>query len=82
MRLEKKFLRLKTAVTVGSRFGEWRVCWLGEWTRHQLSYIVMVVRGVDSGEQIAQQRLTRKMTKKRRRENTGGAKAVGGSARS
>jgi hypothetical protein len=32
MRLETKFLRLKTPVTVGSRFGEWRVCWLGGWT--------------------------------------------------
>jgi hypothetical protein len=28
MRLETKFLRLKTPVTMGSRFGEWRVCWL------------------------------------------------------
>jgi hypothetical protein len=53
MRLEKKFLRLKTPVTVGSHFGDWRVCWLGGWTRHQLSYIVMVVRAVDSGELIA-----------------------------
>jgi hypothetical protein len=50
MRLETKFLQLKTPVTVGSRFGEWRVCWLGGWTRHQLSYIVMVVRAIDSAE--------------------------------
>ena len=50
MRLETKFLRLKTPVTVGSRFGEWRVCWLGGWTRHQLSYIVMVFRSVNSAE--------------------------------
>ena len=50
MRLETKFLRLKTPVTVGSRFGDWSVCWLGGWTRHQLSYIVMVVRAIDSAE--------------------------------
>jgi hypothetical protein len=24
---------LKTPVTIGSLFGEWRVCWLGGWTR-------------------------------------------------
>lgn len=44
MRLETKFLRLKTPVTIGSRFDDWVVCWLGGWTRHRLSYIVMVVR--------------------------------------
>src|SRR5579871_4697482 len=44
MRLETKFLHLKTPVTLGSRFGDWRVCWLGGWTRHRLSYLVMVVR--------------------------------------
>jgi hypothetical protein len=50
MRVETKFLRLKTPVTVGSRFGEWRVCWLGGWPRHQLSFIVMVFRSVNSAE--------------------------------
>ena len=44
MQLETKFLRLRTQVTIGSRFGEWEVCWLGGWTRHRLSYLVMVVR--------------------------------------
>lgn len=39
-----KFLRLRTPVTVGSRFGDWQVAWLGGWTRHRLSSIVMVVR--------------------------------------
>jgi hypothetical protein len=43
MSLETKFLRLKTPVTLGSRFGDWQVCWLGGWTRHRLSYLVMVV---------------------------------------
>ncbi len=44
MLLETKFLRLPAPVTIGSRFGDWRVCWLGGWTRYRLSYIVMVVR--------------------------------------
>ena len=43
MQLETKFLRLRTPVTLGSRFGDWRVCWLGGWSRHRLYYLVMVV---------------------------------------
>src|SRR5882672_6947459 len=44
LRLETKFLRVKTPVTIRSRFGDWHVCWLGGWTRQRLAYIVMVVR--------------------------------------
>jgi hypothetical protein len=44
MQQENKFLRLRTPVTIGSRFGDWEVTWLGGWTRDRLSYIVMVVR--------------------------------------
>ncbi len=44
MPLETKFLRLPAPVTIGSRFDDWRVCWLGGWTRNRLSYLVMVVR--------------------------------------
>jgi len=44
MQLETKFLRLRQPVTIGSRFGHWRVCWLGGWTRYRLFYLVMVVR--------------------------------------
>ena len=40
MAFETKFLRLRTPITIGSRFGDWRVCCLGEWTRHRLSYLV------------------------------------------
>ena len=43
MRLETKFLRLKTPVTIGSHFGEWEVSWLGGWTKHRLFYLVMLV---------------------------------------
>jgi hypothetical protein len=51
MYLETKFLRLKTPVTIGSRFGEWRVCWLGGWTTHRLAFLVMLVRVVQSKTQ-------------------------------
>jgi hypothetical protein len=44
MRLETKFRRLKMPVTIGSRFGEWRVCWLGGWTKDRLSFLVMLAR--------------------------------------
>ena len=44
MPLETKFLRLQTPVTIGSRFGDWEVSWLGGWTRNRLCYLVMVVR--------------------------------------
>jgi hypothetical protein len=30
------------------RRADWRVCWLGGWTRDRLSYLVMVVRLVKS----------------------------------
>ena len=44
MRLETKFLRLHTPVTAGSRFGDWEVTRISGWSRHQLSYLVMVVK--------------------------------------
>jgi len=49
MRLETKFLRLRTPVTIDSRFGDRRVCWPGGWTRHRLSYLVMAVRIIPEG---------------------------------
>jgi hypothetical protein len=50
MRLETKYVRLRTPVTIGSRFGEWRVCWLGGWTRLRLSFVVMLVRVTKSAD--------------------------------
>jgi hypothetical protein len=44
MQLETKFLRLRTPVTIGSRFGDWEVTWLGGWTRDRLSFLVMTVK--------------------------------------
>jgi hypothetical protein len=48
MRLETKYFRLRTPVTIGSQFDDWEVCWLGGWTKHRLFYLVMVVRVVES----------------------------------
>ena len=44
MHLETRFLKLRTPVTLGSRFGDWEVSWLGGWSRHRLYYLVMLVR--------------------------------------
>jgi hypothetical protein len=44
MQMETKFLRLRTPVELGSRFGDWEVCWLGGWARFRLHYLVMVVK--------------------------------------
>src|ERR1035437_887238 len=44
MQMETKFLRLRTPVELGSRFGDWQVCWLGGWERVRLDYLVMLVK--------------------------------------
>jgi uncharacterized protein DUF3489 len=44
MEMETKYLRLRTPVEIGSRFGDWEVCWLGGWARFRLYYLVMVVK--------------------------------------
>ena len=44
MRMETKYLRLRTPVELGSRFDEWQVCWLGGWAKHRLNYLVMLVK--------------------------------------
>src|ERR1700691_6075163 len=44
MQMETKFLRLRTPVEFGSRFGDWQVCWLGGWARFRLYYLVMLVK--------------------------------------
>jgi hypothetical protein len=44
MKLETNFLGFRVPVTIGSRFGNWEVCWIGGWTRHKLRFVVMVVR--------------------------------------
>ncbi len=38
MRMEAKYLHLRTPVELGSRFGDWQVCWLGGWAKHRLYY--------------------------------------------
>jgi hypothetical protein len=44
MQIETKYLRLRGPVTLGSRFDDWRVCWLGGWAKHRMYYLVMLVR--------------------------------------
>ncbi len=44
MQVATKYLRLHTPVTLGSRFGDWHVCWLGGWEKHQMYYLVMLMR--------------------------------------
>jgi hypothetical protein len=44
MQIETKYLRLRTPVECGSRFGDWQVCWLGGWARFRLYYLVMLVK--------------------------------------
>ena len=44
MQLETKFMRLRTPVGLGSRFDDWRVCWLGGWAKYRMYYLVMLVR--------------------------------------
>lgn len=44
MRMETKFLRLRTPVELGSQFGDWNVCCLGGWGKHRMFYLVMLVK--------------------------------------
>jgi hypothetical protein len=44
MLAETKYVRLRTPVTLGSRFDDWHVCWLGGWGKHRLYYLAMLVR--------------------------------------
>jgi hypothetical protein len=44
MKMETKFLRLRTPVELGSQFGDWSVCWLGGWQKHRMYYLVMLVK--------------------------------------
>ena len=53
MQLETKFMRLPMPVTIGSRFGDWQMTW-GYWTKHRLSFLVMVVRLYDEPPAQAQ----------------------------
>src|SRR5262249_5779395 len=41
-KVETKFMRLRHPVTIGSYFGDWRVCWLGGWDRCRVFYLVML----------------------------------------
>jgi hypothetical protein len=51
--LETRFLRLRIPVTLGSRFGDWEVTWLGGWSRHRLYFLVMLVRDANPSKATA-----------------------------
>jgi hypothetical protein len=61
MQLETKFLRLRTPVTIGSRFGDWEVTWLGGWTRGRLSFLVMAVKITRRSASARQTTISRRM---------------------
>ena len=42
--METKFLSLRNPVELGSRFGDWQVCWLGGWNKQRHFYWVMLVK--------------------------------------
>ena len=42
--METKFVSLRHSVELGSRFGDWQVCWLGGWNKHRHFFLVMVVK--------------------------------------
>jgi hypothetical protein len=42
--MDTKYLRLRTAVELGSRFDDWQVCWLGGWSKDRLYFLVMLVK--------------------------------------
>ena len=44
MQMETKYLHLRDSVELGTRFGDWQVCWLGGWARFRLYYLVMLVK--------------------------------------
>jgi hypothetical protein len=45
MQIETKYLRLRTPVTLGSRFDDWSVVWIGGWTnKYKLCFLVLVMR--------------------------------------
>lgn len=62
--METKFLSLRHPVELGSRFGDWEICWLGGWNKHRHFYLVMLLKVACEGRH----------KQKSRRENTGRAK--------
>jgi hypothetical protein len=44
VRLETKFLYLRKPVTLGSRFDDWEVCWVGGWSKRRFAFVVMLLR--------------------------------------
>jgi hypothetical protein len=58
MKLETKYLRHRTPVTIGSRLGDWQVCWLGGWRGSCQKHIRAIKRRQES---VGSERLPRRM---------------------
>jgi len=48
--MDTKYLRLRTAVELGSRFDDWQVCLLEGWSKDRLCFVVMVVKAASPTE--------------------------------
>jgi hypothetical protein len=44
MHIQTKFLRLCKPVSLGDRIADWWVCWVGEWDKCRVLFVVMVER--------------------------------------
>ena len=44
MAVQTKFLRLCRPASLGDRINGWRVCWLGDWDRCRVFFVVMVAK--------------------------------------
>jgi len=75
--METKFLSLRHSVELGSRFDDWQVCWLRGWDRHRHLYMVMLVKVASRSFSRNQGTTKTGANRKRRRQNTGGAKMAG-----
>ena len=49
LRVETRFLSLRTPAKLGDRIDGWRVCWLGGWDKSKVLYKVMLERVVPGG---------------------------------
>jgi hypothetical protein len=58
MQTGTKYLRLRTPVILGSRFDDWHVCWLGGWEKHQMYYLVMLVKITRFKEKLGERAAT------------------------
>jgi hypothetical protein len=47
MHVQTKFLRLCEPVSLGDRFADWQVSWIGGWDKGRVFFVVMVQRALE-----------------------------------